>query len=138
MGGGILSVILYLGIIFTVFRNHFRFQFHSEHLLELQIVEAKRFGTVHLRTLDDLSVFHNRHAIRVTTGQQDVEAVLLGAQKSRMGFEVRQNGGPRRAVGRDVLGGVATAEQRGDGCHVQVEYRTGFHELHIFLDIHRT
>ena len=43
-------------------------------------VKAKRIGV--------LSVFHNRHAIRVTTGQQDVEAVLLGAQKGRMGFEV--------------------------------------------------
>ena len=75
----ILSVILYIGIIFTVFRDHFCFQIQSEHLLKLQVVEAKRFGTVHLRTLDDLSVFHNRHAIRVAAGQQDVEAVLLGA-----------------------------------------------------------
>ena len=66
--GVILSVILHIGIIFTVFRNHFRFQIQSEHLLELQVVEAKRFGAVHLRTLDDLSIFHNRHAIRVSAG----------------------------------------------------------------------
>ena len=32
-----------------------------------------------------------------------------------MGFQVREDGGPRRAVGRDVLGGVSAAEQRGDG-----------------------
>ena len=55
-----------------------------------------------------------------------------------MGFQVREDGGPRRAVGRDVLGGVPAAEQRGDGRHIQVKNRVGFLELDVHVRQHRT
>lgn len=55
-----------------------------------------------------------------------------------MRFQVREDGGPRRAVGRDVLGGFPAAEQRGDGSHVQVENGVGFLELDVHVCQHRT
>ena len=55
-----------------------------------------------------------------------------------MGFQVREDGGPRRAVGRDVLGGVPAAEQRGDGRHIQVKNRVGLLELDVHVRKHRT
>ena len=73
--------------IFVVFRYYFRFQIQPEHLLELQIVETKGFGTVHFRVPDDLSVFFNRHAVQTAAGQYDMETVLLGAQKA--GWDLR-------------------------------------------------
>lgn len=55
-----------------------------------------------------------------------------------MRFQVREDGGPRRAVGRNVLGGFPAAEQRGDGSHVQVENGVGFLELDVRVCQHRT
>ena len=125
-------------IVFTIFRYRYRFQIQSEHLLELQVIKAHGFRSVGPDAPAHFAILLFDDVVRCAVRQHDVEPVLLQSEKCRMGFQIGENGGPRRAVGRDVLGGVPAAEQRGDGRHVQIKNRVGFLELDVHVRQHRT
>ena len=99
-----------------IIHNHFCFQIQTKHLLQLQIVEAERFGTIDLHMLYLLTIHDVDRKVGHTAGQENGEAVLFQAQVGRMGLEVGDDGGPVGTVGRGIH--VSAIEERSYGWRV--------------------